>query len=68
MLGSEFVVNGQEESRPKLKTSGLKSSYQKMTSVLTRTNEPVRHDPGHAAFFMTCEIELNTKNSTRRAG
>ena len=28
--------------------------------------EPVRHDPGHAAFFMTCEIELNTKNSTRR--
>ena len=31
-----------------------------------RTNEPVRHDPGHAAFFITCEIELNTKNSTRR--
>ena len=28
--------------------------------------EPVRHDQGHAAFFMTCEIELNTKNSTRR--
>ena len=34
--------------------------------VIGRIYEPVRHDPGHAAFFMTCEIELNTKNSTRR--
>ena len=30
------------------------------------TIEPVRHDPGHAAFFKTCEIELNTKSSTKR--
>ena len=26
--------------------------------------EPVRHDLGDAAFFMTCEIEFITKNST----
>ena len=32
----------------------------------TLSYEPVRHDPGHDAFFKTCEIELNTKNSTRR--
>ena len=37
-----------------------------ITFFLGAVIEPVRHDPGHAAFFMTCEIELNTKNSTRR--
>ena len=36
------------------------------TSIIYAVFEPVRHDPGHAAFFMTCEIELNTKNSTKR--